>query len=501
MLWVDALQEIETLCSQAGRSGLVVRDVQYDSRRIGNGDLFVAMRGDISDGSRFTESALAAGAAAVITDAPEQFADLSMRYPERGVALVSHGRRGLSQASAAIFDHPERRLALTAVTGTNGKTTTTWVLEQLLRADGRRSVLVGTIETRVVDQVLPSPHTTPESRDLLATFRAGVEAGCTEAVIEASSHALEQERIYGMPVDVAVWTNLTQDHLDYHCTMEHYFAAKARLFKGVGTPPPRVAVVNGDDQWAREQLLPAGPGSQVMRYGLDAARAEYRAEDVHLSAGLTRFRFVTPAESVDVVSPLTGRVNVYNVLAAMCAALARGMDLRRIVDAVGRIEQVPGRFQVVPANGSDLTVVVDYAHTEDALRNLLALARELVAAREGRVITVFGCGGNRDRSKRRKMGRAAAEASDLVIVTSDNPRSEDPAAIIDDVMVGVHETGVDCIVEEDRAGAIAIALRAATPGDIVLIAGKGHERVQILKDQTIPFDDVAVAADLLRELR
>ncbi len=497
MLWADVLRGVEVREGRAGRPGLVATGVQYDSRRVGPGDVFVAMRGEVVDGNRFTEQAISLGAAAVVMDAPEVFAQVAQAHPELGLALVERGRRALSEVSSLVFGRPERQLALSAVTGTNGKTTTAFVLEQMLRCVGRRCVLVGTIETHVGDEVRESPHTTPESRDLLRTFADGVRAGCTEAVIEASSHALEQERMWGLPVDVAIWTNLTQDHLDFHGTMDAYFEAKARLFAGTGTLPPRVAVVNADDAWGR-RLLERELRPEILRYGIVAG--EYRAEQVVLRAGATEFLFRTPRGEVAMRSPLTGRVNVYNVLAASCAALERGLGLEDVARAVSGLRQVPGRFEIVPFGVTDITVVVDYAHTDDALRNLTALARELVGDRKGRVITVFGCGGDRDRTKRPKMGRAAGEGSDFLVLTSDNPRTEDPGLILDEVMEGIRETGVDCVVEEDRAGAIAIAIRAARPGDLVLIAGKGHEKVQILRDGTVPFDDVTVAADVLGSL-
>ncbi len=396
------------------------------------------------------------------------------------------------------MNHPERRLALSAVTGTNGKTTTAFLLEAMLRSVGRTCVLIGTIETHVGEKVRVSPHTTPESRDVLSLFADGLRVGATEAVMEMSSHALEQERVWGLPVDVAMFTNLTQDHLDYHGTMEEYFAAKARLFEGVGAPPPRVAVINGDDAYG-ERLSANARGSQMMRYGLAPRSGEYRAEDVILRAGETRFVFKTPNGDVSIRSSLTGRVNVYNLLAASCAALARGLTLEEVVAGAATGAQVPGRFEVV-ASSNDVTVVVDYAHTDDALRNLISLARELVKGHGGRVITLFGCGGDRDKTKRPRMGRAAGEGSDLVVLTSDNPRSEEPMVIIQEALAGVKETGTTCIVEEDRAGAIEIAIRAGRAGDIVLLAGKGHEKVQILKDGTVPFDDVAVAADVLKEI-
>jgi UDP-N-acetylmuramoyl-L-alanyl-D-glutamate--2,6-diaminopimelate ligase len=313
--------------------------------------------------------------------------------------------------------------------------------------------------------------------------------------MEMSSHALDQERVWGVPVDVAIFTNLTQDHLDYHGTMERYFEAKARLFAGVGAEAPRVAVANADDPFggviAREMKHRA-----LMTYGT-GEYGTYRAEAIAMKAGETRFDLVTPHGTVEMVSPLTGRVNVYNLLAASCAALARGLKLEEISAAAKRLTQVPGRFQTVP-NESGITVVVDYAHTDDALFNVIKLARELVGL--GSVITLFGCGGDRDKTKRPKMGKEAGFGSDLVVLTSDNPRSEDPQTILDEALVGVLETDAEYVVEIDRAKAIGIAIRAAKAGDIVLLAGKGHEKVQILKDGTVPFDDVEVAAQILREL-
>jgi UDP-N-acetylmuramoyl-L-alanyl-D-glutamate--2,6-diaminopimelate ligase len=483
---------------ERGGPSVEVNGVEYDSRRVGRGDVFVAMRGEATDGNRFVEAAIAQGAAVVVTDSREVYERQRREHADAAVALVEHGRRALAEIATAVMGHPERRLALSAVTGTNGKTTTAFLLEAMLRSVGRKCVLIGTIETHIGDEVRVSPHTTPEASDTLRVFADGVAGGATEAVMEMSSHALEQERVWGLPVDVAMFTNLTQDHLDFHGTMERYFAAKVRLFEGVGAASPRVAVINGDHPYGR-RIAQEIRGSQLMRYGLEPGSGEYRAEDVRLNAGETRFVFKTPNGDAAVRSPLTGRVNVYNLLAASCAAMARGLTLEQVVVGAAGGAQVPGRFEVVPSSNG-VTVVVDYAHTDDALRNLISLARELVRERGGRVITLFGCGGDRDKTKRPRMGRAAGEGSDLVVLTSDNPRSEEPMAIIEEALVGVNETGTTCIVEEDRAGAIEIAIRAAKAGDIVLIAGKGHEKVQILGDATVPFDDVAVAAEVLKEI-
>src|ERR1017187_1480328 len=498
MEWADALKEVRVVES-AGAAGEIA-GVEYDSRRVGRGAAFVAMRGGTNDGNRYIDAAIAQGAAAIITDSHEAYAKLRREHPEIAAALVEYGRRALAELSAAVLGHPERQLALSAVTGTNGKTTTAHLLEQMLRSVGRGTVLIGTIETRVGPEARESPHTPPESRDTLQVFADGVRAGATEAVMEMSSHALDQERGWGIAVDVAVFTNLTQDHLDYHGTMKAYAEAKARLFEGVGSPPPRVAVLNADDP-SVESFARVAHRSQRMTYSAER-RGEFRAERIRLAAGHTSFRFVTEAGAIEMESPLTGRVNVSNLLAANCAALARGLSLEQISVAAQRLQPVPGRFQVVPGSAeAGFTVVVDYAHTDDALRNLIALARELAAKRGGRVITLFGCGGDRDRGKRPRMGHAAADGSNLVVLTSDNPRSEDPMAIIAEALAGVRKTTVECIIEPNRAAAIKHAIRAAHSGDIVLLAGKGHEKVQIIRDRAVPFDDVKVAAGILRELR
>jgi UDP-N-acetylmuramoyl-L-alanyl-D-glutamate--2,6-diaminopimelate ligase len=499
MRWQQALQALNTLAT-SGRTDIHVLGVQYDSRRIHAGDVFVAMKGESSNGNNFIHNAIRSGAVAVVTDSRKFFHRFQEAQPELALALVASGRRALAQLAAELYRHPERDLALSAVTGTNGKTTTTFLLEQLLQSVGRKDVLIGTVETRIANQVRPSEHTTPESRDILALFREGVDLGCTEAIMEMSSHALQQERVWGLPVDVAIFTNLTQDHLDFHTTMEAYAAAKARLFAGVGAPPPRVAVINQDAEYAAEMVHAFG-GETLMTYSL-FDYGTHRAEDVRLALGDTRFTFNTPQGAIEIHSPLSGRVNVYNLLAAMCAALARGLSLEQIAAATAHLRQVPGRFEVVPGSReAGFTVIVDYAHTDDALRNLIALARESVTAHNGRVITLFGCGGDRDRTKRPKMGRAAGEGSDLVILTSDNPRSEEPQAILLEAEAGLRETATPYRIEPDRRAAIATAIQQACRGDIVLLAGKGHEKYQILADGPHPFDDVAEAAKVLSALR
>ncbi len=475
-----------------------VTDVVYDSRKVSGGALFVAMHGGTTDGNRFVENALQRGAVALVTDSEPTWQKIREDHPDLAVALVGHGRRALAEISANFLSHPERSLRLSGVTGTNGKTTTTYLLESMLRNAGRISVMVGTIEYHVGNQVRPSPHTTPESRDLLQLFAEGVAAGATEAVMEVSSHALEQGRVWGLHWDTAVFTNLTQDHLDFHGTMEAYFAAKAKMFTGEnGAAAPRVAIVHSEDEYGR-RLLPMAraAGCEVVEFGLE--RGDFRAAEVQLGANGTRFQMVTPTGSLDLQTHLPGPVNVLNLLAASAAAMARGLTPEEIARGVEAISYVPGRFQTVDC-GQPFTVAVDYAHTDDALRNVTRLARQLAALRHGRVITVFGCGGDRDRSKRPRMGLAAGQGSDFVIATSDNPRSEDPDAILDEILPGLKASGVQFEVEADRARAIRMAVRKARENDVVVIAGKGHEKVQVLRDRTIPFDDAAEAREALLE--
>lgn len=476
-----------------------ITGVEYDSRRIGREGLFLAMQGETTDGNRYIARAIEQGAAAIVTDSAAAFTETARQHPEIAIAEVpaGGGRRAMATVAANFFGHPEKQLAFSGVTGTNGKTTTAFLLESMLNSVGRKTVLVGTIENHVAGAVRPAPHTTPESRDLLALFREGADGGATEAVMEVSSHGLAQGRVYGLPYDVAIFTNLTQDHLDFHRTMENYFAAKRGLFDGSLGHAPRAAVVNGDDPYGQELAgVARALGAEVFVYGLRAG--DFRVEDAEMAAAGMRFRVVTPQGAAEMRTRLTGRVNLYNLLAAAGAAMSRGLTLEQVAAGAGALDQVPGRFQTVDA-GQAFTVAVDYAHTDDALRNLLSLAREFVGA-EHRVITLFGCGGDRDRAKRPKMGRAAGEGSDLVVLTSDNPRSEDPEAIIADALPGLAPTGTQYVVEADRARAIRRALEAAQPGDIVLLAGKGHEKEQVLRDRTIPFDDAAVADAALREL-
>ncbi len=491
MTFLELLYGAEVL-AQSGNPG--ISGLEYDSRQIQAGDAFVAMQGESSDGNKFIDQAIAAGAVAIVTDSASE-------QPRAGVAWaqVPHGRRALARLSANFYKKPAERLAITGITGTNGKSTTAFLLESILSAAGREGALVGTIEYHVAGKTLPASHTTPEALELNRLLNQALGQGATEAVMEVSSHALEQQRIYGIPFDVAVFTNLTRDHLDYHRTMEEYFASKQVLFEGCGTEAPRAAVLNVDDAYGQKLVkVSTKRSSVVFTYG--QAKGDFHAEKVEITPRGTRLDLITPKETIPLFSPLIGKVNVYNILAAAGAAHARGCANEAIAKGVASLARVPGRFERVDCQ-QPFTVVVDYAHTDDALRNLTALAREFVqqAGQKGRVITVFGCGGDRDRAKRPLMGEAAGRGSDFVVLTSDNPRSEDPLAIINDAMVGLQRSGAKYKTEPDRKAAITLAVREANPGDIVLIAGKGHEKVQITRDGSIPFDDVEVAQKVLRE--
>jgi UDP-N-acetylmuramoyl-L-alanyl-D-glutamate--2,6-diaminopimelate ligase len=481
--------EILALSGEPSVSGL-----EYDSRCVKPGDVFVAMQGESSDGNKFIDQAIAAGAVAIVTDSAAE-------KPRTGVAWaqVVHGRRALARLSANFYQWPAERLAVTGVTGTNGKSTTTFLVEAILAAAGRKSALVGTIEYHVAGRILPALHTTPEALDLNRMLAEALGHGATEAVMEVSSHALAQQRVYGIPFDVAVFTNFTRDHLDYHHTMEDYFRSKLVLFEGCGTEAPRAAVLNRDDEYGQKLVkVSKQRSSETLTYGL--TMGDFRAEKVEITPRGTRFDLVTPEGSIPLFSPLIGQVNVYNILAAAGAAYARSCNAEAITKGMAALACVPGRFERVECK-QPFTVVVDYAHTDDALRNLTALAREFVqqAGQNGRVITAFGCGGDRDRAKRPLMGEAAGRGSDFVVLTSDNPRGEDPLAIINDAMVGLQRCGANYKTEPDRRAAIALALHEAAPGDIVLIAGKGHEKVQVMREGSIPFDDVEVARQVLEE--
>lgn len=467
--------------------GIEIRGIAYDSRKVEPGCLFFAFPGARTDGRAYAAEAIGRGAAAVASESakPDGFPGEWIRVP--------HGRRALALAARLFLGKPDERLAITGITGTNGKTTTAYLLDSILRTAGRVTGLVGTIEYRVAGRVAPAVNTTPESLDLFRMFDEIAQAGGSHVTMEVSSHALALGRVYGIRFHTAVFTNLTRDHLDFHHTMEEYFAAKRLLFEGAGAPPPRFAVLNYDDGWAR-RIAPA-PGVEALWYGIESG-AQVRAVNMQSGFDGLKFEIQTPWGKFPAASPLPGRMNVYNILAAWCAARTYGLDPGAIARGLAACRAVPGRFERVD-EGQSFLVIVDYAHTDDALRNVISVARALKPAR---IITLFGCGGDRDRAKRPLMGDVAASLSDYVVLTSDNPRSEDPLAIINDALVGVCRHDTSYVAEPDREKAIQRAIGEARPGDIVILAGKGHETYQVLKDRTIPLDDREAARGVLRSL-
>ncbi|MFM2123652.1 MAG: hypothetical protein RL328_103 [Acidobacteriota bacterium] len=466
---------------------LEIKGLEYDSRRVEDGFLFFAFAGAHSDGRDFAVAAMERGAVAIVSElsAPEGFAGPWIE--------VEHGRRALSAASRTFYHHPDRRVHFTGVTGTNGKTTTSYLIDAILREAGNVTGVVGTIEYRIAGQKRPAPNTTPESLDLARLAAAVSDMGGTHLISEVSSHALELGRVDGFFFHTAVFTNLTRDHLDFHKSMESYTAAKRLLFVPKSGPAPEWAVLNAEDPAAKE--MEPGPPVNVIWYGGDAP---LHAEGIRSGFDGLRFDLVWKGERQAIRSPLVGIFNVSNILAAIAVGISYKVPLDVIARGVASCGAVPGRFERVDA-GQPFLVVVDYAHTDDALRNVIKTARSLVEG-QGRVITLFGCGGDRDRTKRPLMGMAAAELSDFVVLTSDNPRSEDPLGILNDAMVGLRRFDTPHVAEPDRARGIRLALDQARPGDVVILAGKGHETYQILKDQTIHFDDREVAREVLRSL-
>jgi UDP-N-acetylmuramoyl-L-alanyl-D-glutamate--2,6-diaminopimelate ligase len=465
----------------------VVTGLEYDSRRVEPGFLFFAFPGARADGREFAQQAVEKGALAAVSEfpAPEGFLG---RWIE-----VEHGRQALALAARNFYGNPAKRLKLTGVTGTNGKTTTTFLIDAILRSAGMTTALVGTIEYRLSGQVRTAVNTTPESLDLYRLFQELEQAGGSHVTMEVSSHALALGRVYGITFHTAVFTNLTRDHLDFHHTMEDYFAAKRLLFAPEGTSAPEWAVINFDDEYGR-QIAPASI-AHTLRYGFEKG-ADLRGSSLEMNFDGLRFTVQYGGERVEITSPLVGKFNAYNILAACGTALSYGLNWNAITRAIANSPRVPGRFERVQ-QGQPFLVIVDYAHTDDALRNVISVAREL---RPKRVITLFGCGGDRDRTKRPLMAQAAAQLSDYVVLTSDNPRSEDPLTIMNDALVGLRRFDTPHSMEPDRAKAIRAAIKEARAGDIVILAGKGHETYQILKDRVIHFDDREVARDVLRDL-
>ena len=475
----------------AGISGVAdrrVASVAYDSRDVVAGSVFVALKGEKLDGAKFAADAARRGASAIVSehDAP---ADL----PAGVLWLkVGNARAALAELAAIFFGRPSEQLTLVGVTGTNGKTTTTYLLAAIFDAAGMPCGRIGTVTTRIGNEEREAARTTPEAPDLQRLLREMVERGLSACAMEVSSHALSLHRVDDVRFAAGVFSNLTRDHLDFHGDMEHYFAAKRRLFEMLPEGAP--AIVNVDDPRGAEL---AASVARAVTYGIDKPASVTPGQLTYSLDGLD-FDVQAPRGRLHVRSPLVGRPNAYNILAAVATAAALDVPFDAIERGLASLKAVPGRFEMASSSDDDVRVVVDYAHTDDALRNLLETARPLA---HGRLITVFGCGGDRDTTKRPLMGAVAARLSDLVIVTSDNPRSENPERIIAEIRRGMAREQSSVVEIADRRQAIERAVADARPGDLVLIAGKGHEKYQIIGDRTIPFDDVEVAANALARRR
>lgn len=475
----------------SGDGGANVTDITHDSRTAGSGALFVAIRGRETDGHRFIPDVIERGAVGVISEdgAPAEFDGVWLQVPD--------ARAAMAQAASAVFGDPSRGLDLIGITGTNGKTTTTYLCFSVLQAAGRAGSMLTTVEYRIGDESMPATRTTPEVTDTNRFLSQSLDRGCDFSVMESASLAMDQRRCDGLRYRVAVFTNLTRDHLDYHGTMENYFDAKKRLFDGRLGEPPESSVVNIDDEYGRriaDEIR--ARGGRLTTYAIDR-EADLTATEISVSLMTgTSFTLKTSVGGARIHSPLVGRPHVYNTLAAIGTALELGIPLDRIVEGVAKCKGAPGRFERVE-NEKGFAVVVDYAHTDDALENTIRTARSLT---DGRVITLFGCGGDRDKTKRAPMGRIAGELSDFSVLTSDNPRSEDPVQILREIEEGTKAVTSEYALDPDRRSAIALGLRMARPGDVVLICGKGHENYQIIGNQTNHFDDREVAEEILSTL-
>jgi UDP-N-acetylmuramoyl-L-alanyl-D-glutamate--2,6-diaminopimelate ligase len=465
-----------------GPTDRAVESIAYDSRRVQRNGLFLALRGEKSDGHDFIGQAIEKGATVIVAERAE-------KNSRATCVVVRDTRLAMADLSARFFNFPTRKLKLAAITGTNGKTTTTFLIKHICEKAGLRCGLLGTVRYEIGERVLPATRTTPESLDLEELLAQIKDAGCKAAAMEVSSHALAQERTRDIEWDVAVFTNLTQDHLDYHGTMEKYFEAKAKLFEQLAQQERKkkpIAVINIDDRYGQKLVAKMSGKVAVVTYGT-GLKADFRASNYRMEFGGTSYQLDARGKSYFVRVPLIGRFNVANSLAALAAANGLGIGLREAVLSLAKSPQVPGRLEIVPAK-RQFQVFVDYAHTPDALLNVIKTLRELEPRR---LIVVFGCGGNRDREKRPQMGAVVDQNADHAIITSDNPRKEDPDKIIADVEKGFRGNHFEKIT--DRAAAISRAIEIAQPRDIVLIAGKGHESYQEFGDHTVPFEDIQVA--------
>jgi UDP-N-acetylmuramoyl-L-alanyl-D-glutamate--2,6-diaminopimelate ligase len=464
-----------------GTPDRAVESIAYDSRRVQRNGMFVALRGEKSDGHEFIGQAIEKGASVIVAEREE-------KNPRATCVVVEDTRTALADFSATFYGYPARKLKLAGVTGTNGKTTTTFLIKHICERAGLRCGLIGTVRYEIGERVLPAIRTTPESLDLQELLAQIANAGCKAAAMEVSSHALAQDRTRGLEWNVAVFTNLTQDHLDFHGTMQSYFESKMRLFTGLPNQKKRkpVAIVNIDDRYGEKLLEKIDKRIAVITYGM-GVRADFRASNYRVEFSGTSYQLDARGKSYLVRVPLIGRFNVTNSMAALAAVSALGINLRDAVFSLGKSPQVPGRLELVPAK-RQFQIFVDYAHTPDALGNVLKTLREL---EPNRLIAVFGCGGNRDRQKRPLMAEIVDRHADYAIITSDNPRKENPETIIAEIERGFRSNRYEKIT--DRTQAISRAVALARPRDIVLIAGKGHENYQEFADHTVPFDDIQVA--------
>jgi UDP-N-acetylmuramoyl-L-alanyl-D-glutamate--2,6-diaminopimelate ligase len=465
--------------------------VQYDSRKIQRSDCFVALKGTASDGHNFVQTAINQGAKVVVLQDENVLPDALCMHAGVIKVVVPDTRKALATISSNYYGHPSKKLKFIGVTGTNGKTTTSHLMKSILEAAGEKVGLVGTIEYKIGDRIIPATHTTPESLELNELFAMMVESGCTSVSMEVSSHALDQSRVYGLDFDVAIFTNLTQDHLDYHNTMERYFEAKKILFTGL--KESGYAIINHDDRWGTK-LLESVTGKKYS-FGITTT-SDMQVLDLKLGIDGTTFQVRNHIGEFSLTTPLIGRFNVYNALAAYSAGVALGIPRELVIKGIDNLKNVRGRFERI-SSPAGWTAIVDYAHTPDALENCLKTIHDILPKKNhGRIITVFGAGGDRDKTKRPLMGHIAGDYSDLVIVTSDNPRTERPEDIIDDVMRGIIRHA-SVLREVDRRTAIEKAIKCAQPNDVVLIAGKGHEDYQIIGKEKKHFSDREVVESLL----